>query len=430
MTATADTRKEPERSLRLSIIEGSFASIQTAIVSGALLTGYALALGANDFQLGFLSGMGTLATLGAVIGAQQIGRRGRRKPMIVESLAMGRSLWLLLCLIPFLAVPAPWKLALFLAVVLVAGLAGQYADTCWTSWMADLVPASIRGRYFSRRGAIVGAFGMAGAFGAGWLYDRFHAETIGIQSFLPFFIGAVVFGAISTLLLSQVWEPPLHGETRRPLLQTLRLPFQHPPFRRLLIVSGLWALVTGVAVPFYQPQMIKNLHMPFTAIATYAVICGAINLLTQSFWGGLIDRIGNKAILLISVIGCTLLPLFWLFASADYLLPVWIDAVLTGLFGPGITLTFFNLVMHTAPRENRTSYLAAHRIMTGLVAFLGALLGGWIAQCLAGWHLAVAGLTLVNFHVLFILTFLGRLLLWPVIRKLDEDRLAPPTHPV
>ena len=345
--------------------------------------------------------------------------------MILEALVLSRSIWLLLCLIPFLPVPPSSRLTLLLSVVLVAGIAGQYVDTCWVSWMADLVPASIRGRYFSRRSAVVGAFGMAGAYGAGWIYDHLKTRVGTTYAFFPLYIAAVLFGTTSTILLSRVWEPALHGEKPRPLIHTLRLPFTHPPFRRLLILCGLWALVTGVAVPFYQPQMIKNLHMPFALIAVYAVICGVVNLLTQSFWGHLIDRIGNKRILLISVIGCTLLPLFWLFARPDYLLPIWVDAVLTGLFGPGITLTIFNLVMHTAPQENRSAYLAAHRITTGIIAFIGALLGGWIAQSLAGCKIMIAGQTLVNFQFLFILTFLGRLMLWPLIRKLDDDRINP-----
>ena len=135
-----DTTKEPGRSLRLSIVEGSFASLQTSIASGVLLTGYALMLGANDFQLGLLAGMSTLATLGAVIGAQQLGRRGRRKPMILEALVLSRSIWLLLCLIPFLPVPPSSRLTLLLSVVLVAGIAGQYVDKSWESWMSALVP--------------------------------------------------------------------------------------------------------------------------------------------------------------------------------------------------------------------------------------------------------------------------------------------------
>lgn len=88
---------EPARSLSLFIVEGAFYSPHTAIVNGALLKGYALLLGANDFQLGLLTGIGTLATLGSVAGALQLGRRGRRKPMMLEALTFSRSIWLLLC---------------------------------------------------------------------------------------------------------------------------------------------------------------------------------------------------------------------------------------------------------------------------------------------------------------------------------------------
>jgi len=419
---TAETQpaapvNEPGRSLRLSVIEGAFYSVYSAIVSGALLTGYALLLGANDFHLGLLTGLGALATLGSIAGARQLARRGTRKPMILEALTLSRSIWLVLCLLPFL--PAPWRLPLLLGVVLLSALAGNCADTGWMSWMTDLVPAALRGRFFSWRNSILGAIGMLSAWGAGWVFDRLKPLMGAPYAFFPFFIFAVVCATLSTVLLARVWEPPMHGERPLPFWQALRLPLHHGPFRRLLLVCGLWALATGVAAPFFQPQMIKNLHMSFAAIGAYAAVAGLVNLAALPLWGGLIDRVGNRPVLLLNIVGATGLPLLWLLARPDFLLPIWVEAVLNGIFWPGITLTTFNLVMLTAPRENRSAYLSSYRIVTGLVACAGALLGGWLAQLLCTFSCQVAGQNLVNFHVLFLLSCLGRLTLWPLVRRLQ-----------
>lgn len=412
---------EPARSLRLSIVEGALFSVHSAIVNGALLTGYALALGANDFLLGLLTAVATLATLGSVAGAHRLGRLGRRKPMMVKGLMFSRSIWLCLGLLPFLPLPPVLRIILLLAIVLVATTAAYYSDIGWMSWMTDLVPGQIRGRYFSQRNSILGAIGMFTGWGAGWVYDRLNLAVGFVGAFFPILLFSVVCGLLSVYILARIWEPPLHGEKPVSLQHTLCLPLRHGAFRLLLILCGLWALATGIAAPFFQPQMIKNLHMSFSSIGLYAAVSGIVNLAFQPLWGRLIDRVGNRPVLLLNIIGVTGLPLLWLLARPGFLLPIWVDAVLTGIFWPGILLTLFNLAMITAPTENRSAYLASFKLVPGLSTCVGALLGGGIAHLLRDVTLPFVGQNIVNFHILFILSSIGRFALWPLVWRLKEE---------
>jgi hypothetical protein len=125
---------------------------------------------------------------------------------------------------------------------------------------------------------------------------------------------------------------------------------------------------------------------------------------------------------MINVIGVTTLPLYWFFARPDFLLPIWINAVMSGIFWPGIALTTFNLAMITAPRQSRSAYLASYRLVAGVAAFVAALSGGWLAQWLQGFSFDFAGQTLGNYHVVFAVSFFGRFLLWPMIGRLQEER--------
>ena len=122
------------------------------------------------------------------------------------------------------------------------------------------------------------------------------------------------------------------------------------------------------------------------------------------------------------MVGVFFLPLLWLPATPDRLWPIWLDALLTGFFWPGINLAMFNLVIGTAPRENRTSYLAVQSLATGLSQFAAALTGGALAHAMAGWHWAAGGLVLINFHVLYAISAFGRLALVPLALRLTEDR--------
>ncbi len=416
---------EPARSRRISILEGSLATVHITITGGSLLTAYALMLGANDFHLGLLAGLTALSTVGSVLGAQLVGHLGRRKPLSVAASAGGRVLWVVLCFLPFIDLTPGLRLALFLATTFAGNALVNLSGTGWLSWMADLVPLERRGRYFGLRNTVLGAVGMSVSYGAGRTFDAFVAHGRRAPGLATIFGAAAFFAALAGIVLTRQWEPPLDGEPPRPLIETMRRPFADRRFRRLLAFMVLWSIATGVSAPFFGAQMIKNLGMSFSSIAIYSIIAGVLNLITQPLWGKVIDRMGNRPVLVLNILGIFWLPLLWLFATPTRLLPIWIDAALTGLFWPGFTLAGFNLVLASAPRENRTAYLGMQSMAVGLFTFLAALLGGALAKSLDGVRLDVLGLTLLNFHLLFALSSILRIALLPIALGVREDRAQP-----
>ncbi|MDM7917492.1 MAG: MFS transporter [Candidatus Eisenbacteria bacterium] len=181
-------------------------------------------------------------------------------------------------------------------------------------------------------------------------------------------------------------------------------------------------MATGVASPFFAAHMIKNLRMSFSQIAIYSILAGVMNLVTLPFWGKVIDRVGNRPVLAWNVGAVVTLPLLWLFATPSFLLPIWIDAILTGLFWPGLTLATFNLVLATAPEENRTAYLGMQAAAVGVFTFASSLLGGVLAKALDDFHATVGPTALPNFHLLYILSAVLRLAILPLVFHLREER--------
>jgi len=418
-------KNEPGRSLKISVIEGSFATVHIAVSLGALVTGYALMLGANDFHLGLLAALNAMSTVGSVISAQVLGRLGSRKKLTVWGATIGRAMWALLCLLPFIHMMPGLRLALFFAVVFLGNTILSAANTSWLSWMTDLVPPEKRGSYFGKRSTMLGAVTMLTNYGAGWGFDRMKAAGLQEQGFALIFGLAALSAVIAGLILNRQWEPPLKGEKPLTLYQVIRLPFADHNFKKLLTFFICWSLSTAVAGPFFGAHMIKNLKMPYSVIALYSIIAGILNLSTQPLWGKIIDRLGNRPVLIFNLIGIFLLPLFWLFATPDFYLPIWADAFLTGLFWPGFTLAGFNLLLLTAPEQNRTSYLSIYTVATGFAVFLASLTGGWLANAFHGLKFMLLGHAVINFHLLFAFSSLARIFTLPLALRLNEEKARP-----
>lgn len=412
----------------MSILEGCVSTMHGALIGGGLITAYAYGLGATDFHIGLIGGLTTLANAGLLLGARASVRLGARKPVVIRAGLASRLSWAMLAVIPFLPMPPLARVWLFLGVIGLAHLLLQMASSPWISWMTDLVPEAERGRYFGMRNTICGAVGMVCAFTVGRTFDHLRATASwaqGLGAFVPFFSLAAVFAVGSTALYARQWEPPMRGETMLRPDRMLRVPLRHPAFRALLRFQIFWAVACGIGGPFFGAHMIKNLRMTMSQFALYGILSGLAALASQPLWGRIADRFGNRPVLAFNIFMVFLSPFIWLFATSSFLLPVWIDGLFSGLFWPGLNLALFNLVIGTAPEENRQSYLATNGVISGLGHFGAAALGGWLALRMDGLALRLGSQVFVNFHVLFVLSALIRLALLPSAMRLHEPRAQP-----
>ena len=408
-TSDALTPTEVRRGLRLSIIEGSLANIHISVTAGAFATGFALLLGARDFELGVMGALPFIGQLFQFVGAYLEERFGERKPMVLYSSLISRVLWVLIAALPFMAFLGSAQLALFLIILAASQALLGITSNAWTSWMCDLVPPRQRGRYFGTRNTIASVTAMASTWLAGRALDHYRGVGDEATGYAVIFGGAVLFALASSVVLHMQPEPPTPQRSEpMQFLSLFSTPLRHARFRSFAFACAGWALVTGIAAPFFNAYGIQNLHMSFQTIALTAIVTSGVALFSQPLVGRFQDRFGDKAVLIGSAIGVVLIPWGWVLARPDFLLPVWVLSVLSGVFWPGITQGLVNLLMDRAPVAGRGAYLAAYAAINGAGTFAAALLGGVIASGLAGVTLHLGALAIGHYAVLFIITSIGR----------------------
>jgi MFS family permease len=396
------------RALRLSIVEGALSNIHVTVCAGAFLTGFALLLGAGDFELGLIAALPFVGQLFQFVGAYLEERLGERRRLTALTAIVSRSLWGFLAALPFLMVLGAARLPLFLLVLAISqGLIGITANA-WTSWMCDLVPPRQRGRYFGTRNTICSVTAMASSWLAGRALDHYRGGGSEPFGYALIFSVATICAIGGALVLLQQPEPPMRRTERVNIGKLFSAPLRHARFRTMCLATAGWALAIGVAAPFFYAYGIQNLKLSFASLAIFAIVTSGVALVTQPLIGRLQDRYGDKTVLVGSVIGVVLLPLGWVFATPTFLLPLWLNAIGSGIFWPGITQGQLNLLMDRAPAEGRGAYVAAYGAISGLGTFVASLLGGAIAAGMGSAIVDIGPLALNHYTILMVASCLGR----------------------
>jgi len=287
------------------------------------------------------------------------------------------------------------------------------------------VPSNRRGRYFGTRNMILGIITMITSIFAGQILDHYKSLGSLENGFLIVEIVAVVCGLISFGFLTQQPEPPYQRTESYRFTNYVLEPFRSQKFRKLLAFYLFFTFALALASSYYSVYLFKTLNWSFSNIAILAIGSSIMTLLTQPIWGRIVDRVGHKPVIKTTVIGILPIPIIFILATPDHSWPIWLDMIFTGIFWSGFNLVMFNMVFYSLPDKGRPGFLAVYSALTGIINFMAMISGGLIAQALAPIHFVLLGKTIVNYHILFALTFVMRLLAIPLINKLEEPEAKP-----
>lgn len=416
-----DLRALARRTLAVSVLEGAFTNIFLTWTTGAVLTGYLIALGAGPRQLAAAASMPLVVQLFSPLMAWWASRIERRTVYMQVVTALGRGLWLAAVFLPGFGEVGLAPATLLVALVGVSGFLQSGVGPVWISLMGDVVPDEIRGRYFGLRNGILGIVAMLASLAAGWYLDRAPApgnfQFVYAVGLLLALVGIVLYG----------WHvDPVRPRSRLSLVDAVRVPLRDPAFRRFLGFSMYWNAAVMLAAPFVIPYFIRHLNMSFTQIAIWGAIAAICTLGTAPLWGRLADQVGHKTVLLItSVLVATVLPACWMAATPGFLLFIWISGVMDAVGWGGLNTAMFNLSLVAAAPRYRTAYLALLGAASGLTGCVAGLLSGPLLEALSPWTWTFGRYTWTGYHSLFLISALLRGFAWRWLRGIPEPAGRP-----
>jgi MFS family permease len=389
------------------------------------VTPYALAVGANNTQIGLLSSVpGLVGNLSQLFTFKAM-QKWRRKNIIRWSVFLQAIMWLLLILagIPFFLMGIKTNVSSNAVIVIytLLILVGAFAGPAWSSMMRDLVSKN-RGQYFGMRNRIAGAISLVCMFIAGFLLDYFK-QTHVFLGFIILFIIAFIGRFISSQLFKKHYDPKFVADEKKyfTLLEFVKK-MRHNNFGRFVLYFSIFSFSVAIASPFFVVFYFKNLGFSYTQFMIVSVANSLATILLMPLWGKFADKYGNLKVMKINGFLIPFLPLLYMpvvliNSTWAMILAIILIEIYSGIIWAGFNLAAGNFIYDAVSRDRLAICSSYFNILNAFGALFGALLGGYLASHDFGFF----GLNSILF--VFLVGGIARLAVHVImIRKVKEVR--------
>ena len=417
------------RSMNLSIASGATGTLWAIVcapqaIFNVFVTNH---LGASSAQLGLLVGILSFASVLQLCSIAIYRHLPRRKRFWILTSLIHRLNGPVLALVAFSVFRGGSKETGF-AVIVVAMIASwmmaNVSSSWWWSWMADLVPISVRARFFGRRSAVSQVVNIGSFFATTVILDAVAEERIFLVYGIVFLIAGA--GGVVDILLhvlipesgSQVagdrgtvlaGEPSLRVAANgpdAPAGSSARFfaPIVDRNFRRFSLITGMVLFSINVSAPFFGPYVTSPdaIGAPNTWLGIMFVISQLTWISVASGWGAVMDRFGRKPVVMIGLVFTLSWVGYLILSPSNYEIVLPIIALLTGLLAPAFSDGIHQFMLGLTPEKDRLTYIAWYWTICGVVSAGGSVLGGNLDDIFRSRNLSLGFLQIEGFQVVVV----------------------------
>ena len=401
-------------------LEGAFSFANFTLLNGIFLIGFALALGANNLQLGILLAIPLFANLMQLISAFILDMTGTKKYTTLVSLFFGRILWVIIILVAFGFIVKENTIYLLMLILLLSSVFNAIGNLSLLSWMKDIVPLRKLASFLGKRNMYATTGGIIVYLVGSYIIDKYQiTETYGY-----IFLFALIIGLIGVINLTRIPDDKekIKAINPRKFLRRLSIPLCDSKFKPLLHFGLFWGFAINIASPFFLVYMIDDLSLSFFVISLFLVIDAISRIYGLSIWRKIANTFGTKPLLTVGATITSAFPLAFMFIdNKNYLLiaPIFI----IGAFSyAAVDIALGQILFKSAPRKYDAYYLSSYSSLINLVSSIGPILGGLLAFIIKN----NSGLPFMDLFpplkYVFLFSFILRTLSLPLISRIYEPK--------
>jgi len=195
-------------------------------------------------------------------------------------------------------------------------------------------------------------------------------------------------------------------------------------FKKFMFFFVIWNFGLSIAGPYFNMYMIKNLKMSyFDIILLTQIVSNIVTIITLPYIGRVVDKIGNRPMLLFAASLLSLLPVVWCFTNENnYKYLVTLISIFAGMLWPIIDMSNNNLILKLSDQTQTSMYVGVINMFNAIFGTaIPIILGGYLIEDIAPHVVAFAKnymhLNIATYHVAFFLSGFLRFLAVIYLKK-------------
>ncbi len=339
---------------------------------------FAIRLGATDSQIGLLTSLPALLAFLVLIPAGRFIKRVKNpRPWLLGSLALYRSGFLVVALIPWLGFLGINQGTLLVFLLVLMTIPVQFFNVGFIPMLTEVVPPANRANVFTWRNVVYNAALSVCVYSYGqWL----NKITFPIN-YQVMYVVSYIIALLSLYYLIKIQVPQKPILTAQPEKQSLaatlreiRKDFkEYPEFavfvRNTLFHSiGIW-----MALPLYMLYYVRGLEANDAWIGLMGAVASLATIVGFLLWRKWMQRLGELKTLRFTIILAGLFPLLVGLSGSLNMILVWVG--INGLIAGGISLSHLNTLLRVTPEKDRPGFTAIYLTIMNIGTFIAPMVG-------------------------------------------------------
>lgn len=293
-----------------------------------------------------------------------------RKKCVIFLTFLQAIIWIPIFLLAFFTYSH--KVWIYILLVTIYFVVTLLQNPIWNSWIMDLIPIEIRGRFISYNSKILDIVTFLSFIAGGFILNKARLSGNNLEwAFGSLFIVAIISTLIGIKYLYKIHEPKFTIFKPKASLKNFFLGIRSNSQGLVVLYLGLMSFSIAISSAYYTPYVLQSLkfsYMKFVILFSFPFI---IRMLFAKRVGKIIDKYGPKKVLRISSFFIVLNPLLWLVNNSfEWLL---FTQIYSGFAFGAYEIAALSFFVNGTNSNNRISLFSYYNFLNGLLILLGAL---------------------------------------------------------